>query len=51
MTYGFQRGHARKSMSAFLGGLILAIVVITWISGVAENARPPQAPIAKEVSR
>ena len=43
MTYAFQqRGSASKTMAAFLGGLVLAIIVITWISGVAENARPPQ---------
>lgn len=43
MTYSFQqRGSASRTMTAFLGGLVLAIIVITWISGAAENALPPQ---------
>lgn len=48
MTYRFERGSARKEFTAFVGGLVLAIIVITWISGAADNARPPVQPQQQE---
>ena len=52
MTYKFQKGHPRKqTLAAFAGGLVLAIIVITWISAAADNARPPVQPTIKEVSQ